>query len=81
VGKGDVTSHVMGEISALHAGLIDAYKKCNYANGELSKFKIDVSKEEAEKLCINCHQSYQTRLNTETSCNYHPGKIKFYSCK
>ena len=80
-GKGDVTDHVMTEITTLHKGLAEAYKKCNYASGELSKFKIDVSKDEAEKQCINCHQSYHPRLNTDTSCNYHPGKIKFYSCK
>ena len=35
----------------------------------------------AVKLCIHCNSEFTKKINREDSCIYHPGKIKYYSCR
>lgn len=34
-----------------------------------------------EDRCINCKKSYTRNQNYTNSCNYHPGKLKYFSCR
>ena len=58
-----------------------AYKVANGYKKELNKIKADIIGKDKEKECVNCHKPVYGKLNTEDSCQYHPGTIKFYSCK
>lgn len=33
------------------------------------------------KFCTHCHQNYHTKTNEEENCIYHPGVLKYYSCR
>ena len=35
----------------------------------------------SEDKCINCKKSYTRNQNYTNSCNYHPGKLKYFSCR
>ena len=34
-----------------------------------------------KKFCKNCHQNFSLKEKDEQSCIYHPGEMKYYSCK
>ena len=79
--KSELAQEVIAELTALQNALKAAYTQLNNSDKEMIKAKSELSKEETEKQCINCHKPYHPRLNTDSSCTYHSGKIKFYSCK
>ncbi len=68
-------------MKSLHEDLKSGFNECNAAVEEMRKLKKELSGGEQEKRCVNCHKCYHPRLNTATSCVYHPGKVMFYSCK
>ena len=57
------------------------YKVANGYKKELNKLKVDIIGGEKEKVCVNCHNPFYPKINNMDSCQYHPGPIKFYSCK
>jgi len=52
---------------------------------ECEKLKKQLLKNEGDKnkinLCIQCKEYFLVKFNNERSCLYHPGKIKYYSCR
>lgn len=69
------------ELAKAGEELREAYKKLNFANEKIAALEREVTQENSEKKCINCHQYFHPKLNTDESCVYHPGKIKYYSCR
>lgn len=47
------------------------------------KDEIDIKENEMNKelICSNCKMKYRQNNNNNNSCVYHPGEIKYYSCK
>lgn len=33
------------------------------------------------KFCIKCHQNFSNKDKDEINCIFHPGELKYYSCK
>ena len=77
----DVKSKIDHEFNELKTQLEQSYKEGNVFKQMLMKLKEEIIGDEQEKTCRNCHQCFHPRLNRPDSCLYHPGKIKFYSCK
>jgi hypothetical protein len=52
------------------------------ANSDLSK-KIEEfeKKNNKEKFCLHCHKTFLAKGNDDLNCFYHPGKVKYYSCR
>jgi hypothetical protein len=71
----------MDELKAYNEALPVVQRMILATTVDLSRLRKMPHKEEKEKLCINCHKYYHPRLNNDMACSYHPGKIKFYSCK
>lgn len=65
----------------LNQALKENLKLLNSTREELAHVKQEIAKQTTEMQCINCHKFYHPKVNGETACSYHPGKIKFYSCK
>jgi len=42
------------------------------------KYEEEVNK---SKFCIHCHQYFVSKVNDDKSCLYHPGNLKYYSCR
>jgi len=68
-------------MNKLIQALKDSYRVQNSLAKELQDLNEDLSSFEKAKKCINCRKMFSPKENTDTSCVYHPGKIKFYSCK
>ena len=37
--------------------------------------------DDTEAVCKNCKKTFLLNSNKEGSCTYHPGRMKYYSCK
>ena len=46
-----------------------------------SKLENVAQKADVEEICKNCKKSFIAAWNKENSCTYHPGKMKYFSCK
>ena len=57
-------------------------KMLEEANSDLTK-KIEEfeKKSNKEKFCLHCHKTFLVKGNDDLSCFYHPGKVKYYSCR
>lgn len=77
----DVKTQILSQILLLRKELEETYKIANGYKQELNKIKSELTEDTDEKLCVNCHKPFNPKLNTDSSCVYHPGKIKFYFCK
>jgi len=56
-------------------------KKINQYILEKIRVREEKEKKEKPKKCQNCGIFYLESNNLETSCSYHPGKIKYFSCR
>lgn len=72
---------ILIELNSLNEALKKSYKELNYSNEEIKRLRQEIILEEKEKQCINCHKYFHPKLNTNTSCSYHPRTVKYYSCK
>jgi len=51
-------------------------------NELLSETLLEYNSEKRNlKICLNCKEQFSPLLNNENSCFYHPGKLKYYSCR
>jgi len=71
----------MNELTSLRKELENAYKTSNIYKGKLITLKEEIVGDEKLKACVNCNKSFHAKFNRDKDCIYHPGKIKFYSCK
>ena len=54
----------------------------NEANEKINKFKLGIESKLSEPVtCKNCYKKYTLLENPSDSCRYHPGKVKYFSCK
>ena len=56
-------------------------KKINEYISEKIRIREEKEKKEKPKKCQNCGILFLESTNSETSCSYHPGKIKYFSCR
>ncbi len=56
-------------------------KKINEYLSEKIRIREEKEKKEKPKKCQNCGILYLESTNSDTSCLYHPGKIKYFSCR
>jgi regulator of replication initiation timing len=48
----------------------------------LNKMKLDINKKlVADIKCVNCGVFYAPKNNTDESCIFHPGHIRYFSCR
>lgn len=61
----------------------DNHDKLEQIETENTKLRANLDDDEAskEKICQRCHKLVKPKDNSETACIYHPGKMKFFSCK
>jgi hypothetical protein len=71
----------LSELNTLIQSVKDSFRLVNCATEELKVLKEELNSADTEKECINCRENFFPKENTDTSCVYHPGKVKFYSCK
>lgn len=54
-------------------------------NTQFTLLELQVNKKNQESrvksICINCKESYTPANNLAGSCTYHPGKLKYFSCR
>eukprot|EP00923_Selenidium_pygospionis_P028258 GHVN01050880.1.p1 GENE.GHVN01050880.1~~GHVN01050880.1.p1 ORF type:complete len:406 (+),score=29.68 GHVN01050880.1:47-1219(+) len=71
-----------------HVAMDDGLKRTLTAHYVLAQQLTDVQQErdhlkqtiQAVKRCVRCKQKYQFLENSEQSCRYHPGRIRYFSC-
>ena len=56
-------------------------KKINEYISEKIRLREEKEKKEKQKKCQNCGTLFFESTNSENSCSYHPGKIKYFSCR
>lgn len=62
--------------------LIKQNQMLTLENKKLEKKLLEFEeKNNSQKTCINCHENYYPKFNSGKLCIYHPGKLKYYSCK
>ncbi len=60
--------------------LSKAFAEVTALRGALAKLRVEDVEEEVSQ-CANCHEYFHPKMNGENSCQYHPGMMKFYSCR
>jgi hypothetical protein len=73
-----IFSHKDSEISKLKEQNKNLFEECEKLKKQLLKNEGDKNK---INLCIQCKEYFLVKFNNERSCLYHPGKIKYYSCR
>lgn len=54
----------------------------NAVNERINTFKMGIESKLNEPVtCKNCYKKYTMLNNPPESCRYHPGKVKYFSCK
>lgn len=74
----DIFSEVNKEI----ADLLIQNEELNNKNKELKDKFLEIDEVTYKnKMCIHCNSNFIPKFNEEKSCLYHPGKIKYFSCR
>jgi hypothetical protein len=62
--------------------LIEENRRLEKVNTNL-KDKLQIHENEINKVkvCVHCNKNFISKDNDEKSCCYHPGKLKYYSCR
>jgi len=65
--------------------MIDFSLQFEYVAKENERLKEEINKSQKEqnalKQCMRCHEKFSPLLNNEQACVFHPGKLKYYSCR
>jgi len=77
------------QVKACIEEVISYYSETNSLNLALvaqkeileNKIQLEKSKPYKEQQCKNCHKNFIPAENSEHSCVYHTGKLKYYSCR
>lgn len=64
-------------------------EKLNYSNNLLEEVNFELTSKidefeknnNKEKFCLHCHNNFYLKGNEDLTCFYHPGKVKYYSCR
>ena len=57
-------------------------EQLNAVNERINTFKMGIESKLNEPVtCKNCYRKYTMLNNPPESCRYHPGKVKYFSCK
>jgi len=74
----DLVEELLKEISELQRSSSEVSRQNKQLLDELSSYQ---SLEAQKTKCKNCKKYYIPLLNKEGECKFHPGKLKFYSCR
>jgi hypothetical protein len=77
------------DIANLYKKKDDYIKSLEYINNKLNDInalflkQIELQEQESnkKKFCLHCHQNFFAKQNEEDNCIYHPGVLKYYSCR
>lgn len=62
--------------------LINTNKKLETSNSMLnSNLMVYEEENNRMKFCNHCHKNFSIKEKDDNSCIYHPGELKYYSCK
>lgn len=79
--KDDINS-IFNDINEDISSLLEENKKLEDKNKSLKEKFLQIDEITYKpKQCIHCLKSFIPKFNEERSCLYHPGKIKYFSCK
>ena len=87
--KNEALTNLANNIKSQYENRIKQINSLQFSNENLTKInmqlKVQIMNKEKELnkelICSNCKEKYKINNNTENSCIYHPGEIKYYSCK